>query len=173
MEQPQTRRAHMHSYLRAGAAPGTLLIGLLAGLLQFGAAAAAHADGPAVPAPGASEDELRSVWARGLPEDRLFELRSLYLADGIAVEAFAGGGWLLNPPPGLSDAGIPFRNVLFNSAGLFPIVDQRGAGLVRLSTYIPAVDVDLRPKGAGPSFGHVHIHGIDLRGTLVRVVRTR
>jgi hypothetical protein len=125
------------------------------------------------PAAAVSEYELGRIWARGLPE-RLFAGKSIYLANGNAVEASANTASLLNPPPGFEDANAAYMNIRFNPRDLSTVI-ANGVALVRLSTYISDAHTDnIRADGAsGPRIGSVSVHGIDLRGTTIRIERIR
>lgn len=159
-----------------------ILIGpalLAAALLMSHSARAFEAMQPAhslaySPAAAVSEYELGRVWARGLPE-RLFAGKSIYLANGNAVEASANTASLLNPPPGFGDANAAFMNIRFNPRDLSTVIANSGAALVRLSTYISDAHADnIGADGAaGPRVGSVSVHGIDLRGTTIRIERIR
>lgn len=124
--------------------------------------------------PAATDGELSSIWARGLPE-RLLAGKSVYFADGNAVEALGSMAALLNPPPEFTDGNVTFRNVRFDPGNLSTVVDSSGAALVRLSTYIGDAHFDnARTDGShGPRIGSVSVHGIDLRGTIIRIERIR
>ncbi|TFV98574.1 hypothetical protein E4K72_17230, partial [Oxalobacteraceae bacterium OM1] len=77
-----------------------------------------------------SDDELRKVAARGLPE-RLLAGRSLFLASGNAVEVLGETGMLLNPVAALLEAtGTSFQRLLFNPANLAIVTDSSGAAYI-------------------------------------------
>lgn len=173
----------------AGRRPYRLLrsaqkIGIVSALLAASLLAShgARAFGPMPPAralayssaTAVSEYELGRIWARGLPE-RLFAGKSIYLANGNTVEASANTASLLNPPPGFGDANAAFMNIRFNPRDLSTVIDNSGAALVRLSTYISDAHADNTPadRATGPRVGSVSVHGIDLRGTTIRIERLR
>jgi hypothetical protein len=155
--------------------PALLAASLLAShsAFAFGAAQPAHTLAYSSAA-AVSEYELGRVWARGLPE-RLFAGKSIYLANGNAVEASANTASLLNPPPGFGDTNAAFMNIRFNPRDLSTVIADSGAALVRLSTYISDAHADnIRVDGApSPRVGSVAVHGIDLRGTTIRIERIR
>lgn len=121
-----------------------------------------------------TEEELGLVWARGF-SDRLFAGKSMYLANGNAVEASGNTATLLNLPPGFADGNAVFLDIHFNPANLSTVIDKSGVALVRLSTYIDNTSVDnVRTDGArGPRIGSVSAHRVDLRGTTLRIERIR
>jgi hypothetical protein len=165
----------LHSARQMFIVPALLAVSLLAGhsARAFGPMQSAHSLAYSSAA-AVSEYELGRVWARGLPE-RLFAGKSIYLANGNAIEASANTASLLNPPPGFGDANAAFMNIRFNPRNLSMVIANSGAVLVRLSTYINDARVDnMRADGAsGPRIGSVSVHGIDLRGTMIRIERIR
>jgi len=121
-----------------------------------------------------TEEELGLVWARGFSE-RLFAGKSMYLANGNAIEVSGNTATLLNLPPGFAGNRAAFLDIRFNPADLSTVIAKSGAALVRLSTYIGSASIDnVRADGArGPRIGSLSAHRIDLRGTTLRIERLR
>jgi hypothetical protein len=145
---------------------------VLATALSVGNASAREAVHPGTTTMKAmADDDLRTVFASGFA-DFLSARRSLYYADGNAVEVLGDSGLLLNLPTGLP-GGDPFTNIILNPANMSTLVDRDGNALVRLSAYIDEADYPDIHLNSGRGFGSIVIRGIDLRGTIIRISHTQ
>lgn len=122
-----------------------------------------------------SEDELRRVFGRALPEDRLFRT-ARSMSSGFVVDILGDSAMLLNPLSNLLDADVTFRDASFNPLNPTVLIDSSGSYMIRFPDTIGTLSFEnIRVGGSngGPSFGSVTIRDIDLRGTTIRVTLRR
>ncbi len=123
--------------------------------------------------PPDTEDELRSIWARGLP-DHLFDGKSRYLANGNAIDALGNPASLLNMPLDFLGIGALFKSISFNRADLSTVVDSTDTALAKVMGHLDYVSADsMKTDSHGRSYGSVVIRDIDRRGTTVMIGRAR
>lgn len=122
-----------------------------------------------------NEEELRTVSAQGLAEDRLFQRLSMYASSGFSVEVLGDMATVLNPVRSLLDADTTFTDAVFNPINPTVIIDKNGSFMVRIPDTIGTISFDnIRVRGSnGKSFGSVTINNIDVRGTTIRVTARR
>lgn len=122
-----------------------------------------------------SEEDLRTVSAQGLAEDRLFQRLSMYATSGFSVEVLGDMATVLNPVRSLLDAETTFKDAVFNPINPTVIIDKNGSFMVRIPDAIGTISFDnIRVRGSnGKSFGSVTINDIDVRGTTIRVTTRR
>lgn len=122
-----------------------------------------------------SEEDLRSVSAQGLAEDRLFQRLSMYATSGFSVEVLGDMATVLNPVRSLLDAETTFKDAVFNPINPTVIIDKNGSFMVRIPDTIGTISFDnIRVRGSnGKNFGSVTINNIDVRGTTIRVTTRR
>jgi hypothetical protein len=122
----------------------------------------------------ASDDELRSIWARGWA-DRLFENKSAYLAGGNALTILGDMAILLNPVLAFLDADAEFAKVAYDLNNPSAVSGRDGAVFIRLPKATSEINFrNLRISGTNStnsaSFGDISLRGIDFGGTTVKVI---
>jgi hypothetical protein len=174
---PSGMRTHPHPLLR-NASVAAALAGMLLGALDAHAIEPAFSPNATVQTASikygaglrrATEDELRSIHAQGFT-DPLFERIMRYVSRGNAIEMLGDIATLLNPPLAWLPREMTFKDVVFNPANPFAVVDGSGAVLIQSQTSIKEVRVD-RISMHGPSYGSVLIRDIDLRGSVAAIMR--
>jgi hypothetical protein len=154
----------------------------LAGICVAAAAGPVHATGSASPPQkltelssgrAASDDELRSIWARGWA-DRLFENKSAYLAGGNAVTILGDMAILLNPVLAFLDADTEFTKVAYDPNNPSDVSGCDGAVFIRLPKATGEINfrnlhISDTNSTNSASFGDISMRGIDFGGTTVKV----